>query len=195
MKAADALKLHKRLIDAFPMARSLAVGGNADEWRGWFQALPFEDASRALTLLIAGSDFPTIHQFLSACGFDCGPEKPGGPMKLTPAVAMLQSARDGGYELVRDPQSPHGWRSSMDALPEPEHERTPMPEDVRASIREKLARLAAKKVPEIDVAKNAGDRAALEAELAMADAQFQAELARAQAAERGELELEDLIPH
>lgn len=110
------MQLQKRLADAYPTQRALFTGENASEWKGWLLALPYADASRAITYLIAGSDFPNVHQFLQGCGFDCSPEYRGGPMKITPALAMLVAARDGGYELARDAQSPHGWRSSQGAL-------------------------------------------------------------------------------
>lgn len=146
MKPDEALRLHKRLIDAFPTVRSLMTPGNAVEWRSWFEALPLEVAAPAMTMLIAGSDFPAVHQFLSACGFDCGPERAGGPLKVTPAFAMLAAARDGGYELVRDPEAPHGWRPAREALPEPPRVRTPMPEDVRQQMKAALAKMNSRHV-------------------------------------------------
>lgn len=199
MKPAEAMALHKRLVDAFPTVRSLASGDNPKEWRSWFEALPFEDAARALTIVIAGSDFPTVHQFLAACGFDCGPQRIGGSLRpITPAFAMLMAARDGGYELVRDHDSPHGWRSSRPGLPEPEVVPVPCPPEVKAQMREALNKISERTVPPIDTARNASDRRALEYELAAADARFNAELARAEASERGdgrEVEVEDLLPY
>lgn len=174
MKPDEALALHRRLVDAFPTARSLMTPGNAQEWKAWLLALPYEVAAPAMTTLIAGSDFPAIHQFLAACGFDCGPERYGGPMKNTPAMALLSAARDGGYELVRDPNSPHGWRSSREALPEPPRVRTPMPPEVKASIARSLAKM------ETRMTRGRPDGSALtvdphiEAELAAVDAAFRA---------------------
>lgn len=199
MKPDEALTLHKRLIDAFPTLPSLRMGENPKEWRAWLEALPFEDASRGITHVIAGSDYPTIHQFLAACGFDCGPERPGQPMRpVTPAFALLMAARDGGYELVRDHDSPHGWRSSRPGLPEPEVVPVPCPPEIKAQMREALHKISERTVPPIGTARNASDRRALEYELAAADARFRAELARAEASERGdgrEVEVEDLLPY
>lgn len=144
MKPEQALALHKRLVDAYPTMRSLMTPGNATEWRSWLEALPFADASRALTTVIAREDFPTIHQLLAAIGFDGDPKRPP-----TPQMQMLIAARDGKYELVRDPQSTHGWRSSLDQLPEPAHVAVPMPPEVREQIQGYIGRLAEKRVPPV----------------------------------------------
>lgn len=181
MNAEQAARCMVELSAAFPSVRlpreTIAV------WRQWLEALPFVEAKRAVSLVCAQHDFPTVHQMIAACG-----------ISSEPVLAMLVAAKEGGFELVRDDTSKHGWRTSMDALPEPVNQGVPCPPEIKAEIREKLARLAAKRVAEgAERPEVKPDQ--LAAELAMADARFNAELARAQAAERGELSAEELIPY
>lgn len=147
MTPTQAMALHQRLLDAFPTQRALFLGNAAAEWRSWLEALPHAEAARAVTVLVAGSSWPTISQLLGACGFDCAPDKPGGPIRLTPAVNVLIAAREAGDEVVRDPSNPHGWRCSRDALPAARTAEVPCPPEVRAEIRRMLGALASKRVP------------------------------------------------
>lgn len=181
MNAEQAARCVVELTAAFPSVR--LPKETVVVWRQWLEALPYQEARRAVSLVCAQHDFPTVHQMVAACG-----------ISSEPVLAMLVAAKDGGFELVRDDSARHGWRTSRDALPEPEPTGVPCPPEIKADIREKLARLAAKRVDAGAERSEVGD-GHLAAELAAADARFNAELARAEATERGDPSDEDAVPY
>lgn len=126
------------LAAAFPSVRlpkeTIAV------WRQWLEALPHAEAKRAVALVCAQHDFPTVHQLIAACG-----------ISSEPVLAMLVAAKDGGFEIVRDDTDKHGWRSSRGALTEPVHEGVPCPPDIREQIKGYIGKLAEKRVPSVGV--------------------------------------------
>lgn len=124
------------LAAAFPSVRlpkeTIAV------WRQWLEALPVAEAKRAVSLVCAQHDFPTVHQMIAACG-----------IASEPVLAMLVTAKDGGFELVRDDTNRHGWRTSRDALPEPPRVGVPCPPEIREQIQGYIGKLAEKRVPSV----------------------------------------------
>lgn len=133
MTAEESLKLLVELTAAYPATRMPTE--TAVVWRTWLQALPYAEAKRAVAMVCAQQDFPTVHQMIAACG-----------ITAEPVLALLVAAKDGGYEIVRDDTSKNGWRSSREALPEPPKVRTPMPADVKESIQAALAKIEARHV-------------------------------------------------
>lgn len=132
MTPTEAAKVMIELTAAFPATRMPAETVNV--WRKWLEALPAAEARRAVLLVSAQEDFPTVHQMIAACG-----------ISSEPVVAMLVAAREGGYELVRDDRARHGWRTSQDALPGGTPTGVPIPPDVRKQIKARLAQLAESK--------------------------------------------------
>lgn len=138
MTAQQALSLLAELAAAYPATKMPTE--SAVVWRTWLQALPYAEARRAVSMVCAQQDFPTVHQMIAACG-----------ITSEPVLAMLVAAKDGGYEILRDDTTKHGWRSSREALREPERKGVPCPPEIREQIQGYIAKLAEKRVPSVTV--------------------------------------------
>lgn len=134
MTSADALALMVELSNAYPAWD--CPEATASTWRSWLEALPYDVARPALLRMCAKEPWPKVSALIAECGI--GSEQ---------AHAMLVAAKEGGYEIVRDPGTVYGWRTTQAALAPPieKRERVPCPPELQQEIRRRINTIATSK--------------------------------------------------